>query len=474
MPQGTSAKFRTVKKIVKTGESTDSSQKKYEVNLITYARVNAVGSGRLLSPLEAERRRNRLLAGKHEGSSSIRKMRRPVRTLTLKPAPALPTAPKNPIEIKRNFLRVQLKQHVESIDRKLLTVVALLAGFGILAVYSATLSYGRNRYVIIQSAAAVLGMVLMTALSFIDYRQFAKKYRLVILLNIALLLFTFLFGEGVTDKTNANWINLGFIKIQPSEFAKILFIYSFAAHLYFVRDRINKFFTAMTLFLHAAIIIGLTFLQKDLGTLTIFVFIFAVMCFAGNLNIWYFIAGIAGIVAASPFIWTKLNYFQKQRILAPYDISIDPNAIGVRHQAVRSMTAISLGGIDGSGYMHGKITQGNFSAKHTDMIFATICEEFGFIGALIIIGLYILLVVRIILVAIRSENTFGCLICTGVAAMFVIQIIENIGMCLGVLPVIGITLPFLSYGGSSALSTYIAIGFVLSVSTHKEQTFFGR
>lgn len=474
MPQGTSAKFRTVKKIVKTGESTDSSQKKYEVNLITYARVNAVGSSRLLSPLEAERRRNRLLAGKHEGSSSIRKMRRPVRTLTLKPAPALPTAPKNPIEIKRNFLRVQLKQHVESIDRKLLAVVALLAGFGILAVYSATLSYGRNRYVIIQSAAAVLGMVLMTALSFIDYRQFAKKYRLVILLNIALLLFTFLFGEGVTDKTNANWINLGFIKIQPSEFAKILFIYSFAAHLYFVRDRINKFFTAMTLFLHAAIIIGLTFLQKDLGTLTIFVFIFAVMCFAGNLNIWYFIAGIAGIVAASPFIWTKLNYFQKQRILAPYDISIDPNAIGVRHQAVRSMTAISLGGIDGSGYMHGKITQGNFSAKHTDMIFATICEEFGFIGALVIIGLYILLVVRIILVAIRSENTFGCLICTGVAAMFVIQIIENIGMCLGVLPVIGITLPFLSYGGSSALSTYIAIGFVLSVSTHKEQTFFGR
>ena len=474
MPQGTSAKFRTAKKIVKTGESTDPSQKKYEVNLITYAHVNAVGSGRLLSPLEAERRRNRLLAGKHEGSSSIRKMRRPVRTLTLKPAPALPTAPKNPIEIKRNFLRVQLKQHIESIDRKLLAVVALLAGFGILAVYSATLSYGQNRYVIIQSVAAVLGILLMTALSFIDYRQFAKKYRLVILLNVALLLFTYVFGEGVTDKTNANWINLGFIKIQPSEFAKILFIYAFAAHLYFVRDRINKFFTAMTLFLHAAIIIGLTFLQKDLGTLTIFLFIFAVMCFAGNLNIWYFIAGIAGIVAASPFIWTKLNYFQKQRILAPYDISIDPNAIGVRHQAVRSMTAISLGGIDGSGYMHGKITQGNFSAKHTDMIFATICEEFGFIGALVIIGLYIFLVVRIILVAIRSENTFGCLVCTGVAAMFVIQIIENIGMCLGILPVIGITLPFLSYGGSSALSTYIAIGLVLSVSTHKEQTFFGR
>ena len=475
MPQGNSTKFRTVKKIVKSGENTaDPSQKYYEANLITYSRVNAVGSGRLLSPLEAERRRNRLLTGKHEGSSSIRKMRRPVRTLTLKPAPALPTAPKDPIEIKKNFIRVQLKQHAARIDRKLLLTVAALALFGVLAVYSATLTYERNRYVIIQAAAAVLGFTLMTVLSFIDYRQFAKKYRVVLLINAALLLFTFFFGEGVTDKTNANWINLGFIKIQPSEFAKILFIYSFAAHLYFVRDRINKFFTALTLFLHAAIIIGLTLLQKDLGTLTIFIFIFAVMCFAGNLNIWYFIAGIAGIFIASPFVWTKLNYFQQQRILAPYDISVDPNAIGVRHQAVRSMTAISLGGIGGSGYTHGKITQGNFSAKHTDMIFATICEESGFIGALIVLGLYIFLVVRIIMIAVRSENTFGCLICTGVAAMFIIQIIENIGMCLGVLPVIGITLPFLSYGGSSALSTYIAIGLVLSVSTHKERTFFGR
>ena len=470
MPQGASTKFRTVKKIVKPGENAASS---YEVNLITYSRVNAVGRNRLLSPVEAERRRNRLMASKHEGSSSIRKMRRPVRTLTLKPAPVVPTAPKDPIEIKKNFIRGQLRQHAALIDKKIILTVAALALFGVLAVYSATLTYSKNRYVIIQAAAAVLGMVLMTALSFIDYRQFAKKYRAVILINAALLLFTYFFGEGVTDKTNANWINLGFIKIQPSEFAKILFIYSFAAHLYFVRDRINKFFTAMTLFLHAAIIIGLTFLQKDLGTLTIFLFIFAVMCFAGNLNLWYFIAGIAGIFIASPFIWTKLNYFQQQRILAPYDISVDPNAIGVRHQAVRSMTAISLGGINGSGYMHGKITQGNFSAKHTDMIFATICEEFGFIGAIAVLGLYIFLVTRIILVAIRSENTFGCLICTGVAAMFIIQIIENIGMCLGVLPVIGITLPFLSYGGSSALSTYIAIGLVLSVNTHKERTFFG-
>lgn len=466
-------KFRTVRKTAKTEKGSDLEQKYYGVNLITNARVNASGSGRLISPIEAERRRNRLMVGTHEGASSVRRMRKPTRALSLKPAPAVPTAPKNPIEIKKNFIFEQLKKHIALLDRKFLFAVIALALCGICAVFSATLSYGKSRYVVIQAAAALLGCLLMLILSFTDYRQLAKKYRMVILLNVGLLLFTYIFGEGVTDKTNANWINLGFIKIQPSEFAKLLFIYSFAAHLYYVRDRINKLFTALTLFLHAAIIIGLTFLQKDLGTLTIFVFIFVVMCFAAGLNIWYFIAGGAAVAAAAPFLWTKLSYYQQQRILAPYDISVDPNATGIRQQAVQSMNAIGLGGIGGSGYGHGTITQGNFFAKHTDMIFATICEEFGFIGAITLLGLYILLIVRILFIAVRSENPLGCFICTGVAAMFIIQIVENIGMCLGVLPVIGITLPFISYGGSSALSTYIAIGFVLSVNTHKENTFFG-
>ncbi|MGN1120934.1 MAG: FtsW/RodA/SpoVE family cell cycle protein [Eubacteriales bacterium] len=472
MPSAGSTKFKTVKKIVKSGENTDKAQAFYGVHLITSSRLNTANAGRLLSPIEAERRRSRLMVGTHDGPSSIRKMRKPVRTLTLKPAPAIPTAPKDPIEIRRNFILTQLRRHASLIDKKILLITGILALLGIAFVYSATLSYESNRYVIIQTAAALMGAVLVCLISFFDYRQFAKKYRIVILINVALLLFTYFFGEGVTDQTNANWINFGFIKIQPSEFAKILFIYSFAAHLYFVKDRINKIFTAITLFFHALLIIALTLLQKDLGTLTVFLFIFIVMCFAANLNIWYFIAGAAAFVVASPFIWTRLNYYQQQRILAPYDPSIDPQALDIRHQTMRSMTAISLGGVSGSGYTNGEITQGTFFAKHTDMIFATVCEEFGFIGGVLVLVVYIFLIVRIIHVAVTCENAMGCFICTGVAAMFIIQIIENIGMCLGVMPVIGITLPFLSYGGSSAVSTYIAIGLVLSVSTHKERTFF--
>ena len=473
MPENKNSKFKTVKKTVINAGAQNPAQTFYGVNLITSSKVYTEGSKRLMTPIEAERKKSLMMTGSHTGTSSIRKMRKPVKKLTLKAAPAIPTAPKSKSEIRKNFFKSLLKKHYELIDKKLFLATLLPALFGIFAVYSASLSYGSKRYVVIQTFAAAVGMVLICLMSFIDYRQFAKKYRMVIFINAALLMFTYVFGEGVTSETNANWINLGFIKIQPSEFAKILFIYSFAVHLYFVRDRINKIFTALSLFLHAGIIIGLTFLQKDLGTLTVFLFIFIVMCFVGNLNIWYFISGAAAIVALSPFIWSKLNYYQQQRILVPFDPTVDPLGQGIRHQTMRSLTAISLGGINGSGYANGEITQGDFFAKHTDMIFSTICEEFGFIGGAAVILMYIFLIVKIIHVALSCDNSLGCFICAGVAAMFIIQIIENIGMCLGIMPVIGITLPFLSYGGSSAISTYIAVGLVVSVSTHKEKSIFG-
>lgn len=472
MAEQKQTKFKPVKKIVYTANSNDSVQTYFGVNLITSSKINNHNSKRLLSPIEAEKRRSQLLTGTHTGTSSIRKLKKPSRKLSIKPAPVIPTAPKSVAEIRKNFILSHLKKHYELIDKKLLILMLVLSVVGIFAIYSSTITYGTQRYVIIQTGAAIVGIIIAISMSFMDYRQFANKYKYVIIINAAILLLTFIFGEGVTDKTNANWINLGFIKIQPSEFAKILFIYSFAAHLYYVKDRINKLFTALLLTFHAMLIIGLTFLQKDLGTLTIFMFIFVVMCFAANLNIWYFVSGATALVIMSPFIWSKLNYFQQQRILVPFDSSVDPNAVGIRHQTMRSMTAISLGGINGSGYTQGEVTQGNFFAKHTDMIFSTICEEFGFIGGATILALYIFLIIKIIHIAISCENALGCFLCIGVAAMFIIQIIENIGMCLGIMPVIGITLPFLSYGGSSALSVYISIGLVLSVSTHKDKSFF--
>lgn len=158
-----------------------------------------------------------------------------------------------------------------------------------------------------------------------------------------------------------------------------------------------------------------------------------------------------------------------------FDSSIDPNGTGIRYQQLRSQTAIGNGGIFGKGYLQGTVTQGingHLPAKHTDMIFSTICEEFGFLGAAFILLLTCFLIYRIIRIAMKCGNTTGTYICVGVASMFMIQVVENVGMCLGIMPVIGITYPFLSYGGSSVLSCFIAVGMVLSVCTHSEKTFF--
>lgn len=473
MPENENKVFRTVKRTVRSSDPGGPEKEFYGVNLITSSAKFSAESGRLMTPLEAEKRRSQLLTGAHSGVSSIRKMRKATRKLSLKPAPKIPTAPSDPRAIRRRFFLTQAKAHVERIDKQLLLALAALALIGLAAVFSATHSYqNASRYLIIQSAVTVVGFAAVAVMSLFDYRAFAKKYRVIILINAALLLFTYFFGTGVTGETNANWIDLGIIKLQPSEFAKILFIYAFAVHLYVVRDRINKVFTAATVFLHALLILGLTFLQKDLGTLTIFIFITAVMCFTGGLNLWYFLTAAVGAVAASPLIWDKLGEFQRQRILVIFDPSIDPNAVDIRHQTARSLAAISLGGLRGSGYLHGEVTQGNFFAKHTDMIYSTICEEFGFFGGAALLALYAFFIVKIILIARSCDNPLGCLICTGVAAMFIIQIIENIGMCLGVMPVIGITLPFISYGGSSALSAYLGLGLVFSVCTHKDRSFF--
>ena len=178
---------------------------------------------------------------------------------------------------------------------------------------------------------------------------------------------------------------------------------------------------------------------------------------------WYYVIGAVGVVCASPFLWAKLDTYQKNRILLCFDPSIDPLGKNERYQQMWSEKAIGNGGITGTGFTKGTTIQ-NFdspqSAKHTDMIFSSICEELGMIGALIILALTVFIIFRAL--------------CVGIASMFMIQVIENVGMCLGVLPVIGITYPFLSYGGSSIISCFIAIGMVLSVSTHREQNFFSQ
>ena len=467
-------KYRPSKKIseIKSSSITrvDKSQPpRYDIRPMGNS-IDTSGSGRLYSPLDAE-----LKKAYQEGEKPVRRARRPARRLSAKSAPLVPTAPRDAATRSLNWIFSQIKEFLSSVDKVLCALILSLSVIGILAINSATATNGTHRFILVQGFAECLGIVMMLAVCAVDYRQFTKKYRYIIAFNAAILIFTYFFGQSVTETSNANWIDLGFIKIQPSEFAKLLFIYCFAVHLSVVRDRLNKITTVLTLFIHAGLIFGLVLLQRDLGSLTIFLMIFIAMCFASGLSVWYFIAGGACAVCLSPFIWAKLSLYQRNRILLCFDNSIDPNGVGIRYQQLRSQTAIGNGGITGTGYLKGTVTQaasGKLPAKHTDMIFSTICEEFGLIGAVIVLLLMAALILRIIYIAMNCKNRVGSLICVGIAAMLMIQVIENVGMCLEVMPVIGITFPFLSYGGSSALSTFIAMGMVLSVSAHEEKTFF--
>ncbi len=470
-------KRNTIKKVVNkpSGKSDDvqnsgiarkSFSDEIHINIITSSYVDTSNSSRLMTPVAAEARKSMSLS---------RRKRHAVRNLTLKSAPPVPTAPKDPKEIKRQWIMSVIRTHIGMVDVPFLVMSIVLCIVGLLSINSATLSFGTPKFVVVQVAGILMGLFCALALSVIDYRSFVSKYRYIIAFNVMLLLITFIFGSSVTEGTNSNWIDLGIIKIQPSEFAKLFFIYSFAVHLSQVRDKMHRFGTVLTLGIHAAIIFALVLLQKDLGSLTIFLVIFICMCFAAGLSVWYYVAGSAALVCVSPFIWTHLNEYQKNRIMLCFDESIDPLGTGIRYQQLRSQTAIGNGGVFGTGYTHGAVTQGlsdHLPAKHTDMIFSTFCEEWGIVGAVVVLALTTALIFRVFKIALSCGNSIGRYICVGVASMLMIQVVENVGMCLGVMPVIGITYPFLSYGGSSILSCFLAVGMVLSVSTHQETSFF--
>lgn len=428
---------------------------------------------RLYSPIEADRLKKQV--GMVTGEA--RNARKPRRSMVLKPAPVDPTIPKAFFNGKIKSVYGEVKELISHIDYSLLIIVATLSCIGILAVHSATITKGSARFDFMQIAMTVIGFCIMLGLTYIDYDALTKHYKIILILNCLMLAFTAVFGTGADTggDTNHNWVRIGSFGIQPSEIGKVLFIITFAAHLDAVKHRINHIKTIFGLLLHAGLIIGLVLLQKDLGQATVFIAITLVMLFAAKLSVWYFAGvGIAGL-AAAPIIFSNLKDYQKERILVGFNPEIDPTDKG--YQAIQSKTAIGSGGITGAGYRKGYLTQSIPSllpAKQTDMIFAVIAEEFGFVGAAVVILLLAALVIRIFMHSITADKMSGALICAGVAGMLTYQIIENLGMCLGMLPVIGITLPFLSYGGSSILGNYLAIGMVLSVYAKNDRFYFSK
>ncbi|MBQ8578475.1 MAG: rod shape-determining protein RodA [Clostridia bacterium] len=366
-----------------------------------------------------------------------------------------------------------VRAHLAEMDLPCAVLAVALALYGIFVITSAVHTTMENygiKYIVIQTVAVLLGVAGMAVVSALDYERWMKKLSVpLFLFTAAILAATLVIGTG--EGSNKSWIRFDFlpIGIQPSEFAKIFFICTFAYHLASVRTKLHKLRNLLALCLHFGVICGLVLLQGDLGSALVFVFVFICMMFASGVKLRYFLLAAGAVLCASPFLWEHLSYYQKQRILVGFSPESDPQGFG--YQVLRAKEAIANGGITGMGYLQGELSQNAAASalpkRHTDMIFAVMAEELGFVGVCVYLVLYVALVVRILWVAAHARGYMGSYICIGAAAVFIFQGLENIGMCMGLLPVIGLTLPFLSYGGSSALSLFLLVGVVESVAAHR-------
>ena len=363
-----------------------------------------------------------------------------------------------------------LSARLSYLDLPCVLLALCMSLYGLLTISSAVNASGGSHYLIIQSAALAIGLCGMTVLSVLDYETILKKFHLpVFLFCIAILAATLVIGTG--EGSNKSWIRFSFlpIGIQPSEYAKLFFICTLAYHLSCVRDKLNRITTVLGLCLHFGVVCGLVLLQGDLGSALVFVFIFLCMVFGAGMKLGYFFAALLLTLGASPFLWDHLSNYQKQRILVGFSPESDPQGFG--YQVLRAKEAISNGGFRGMGYLCGTLSQNAAPSalpkRHTDMIFAVMAEEFGFIGVCIYLVLYAALILRILWIARKARGYMGSYICIGAAAVFLFQGLENMGMCMGLLPVIGLTLPFLSYGGSSVVSLFLLLGAVESVASHR-------
>lgn len=389
------------------------------------------------------------------------------RTIALSPAPVPVTAEKNGISRLFNEIKSGITEHIKRLDIPLIAVVIIIGIIGILSVHSATLTISTHRRMdILQIGGFIIGLCLMVLLPYIDYSDILKKTPFIFWLNVAILVYTALFGFNPSGESNESWISLGFTNIQPAEFSKILFIITLSAHLEKIRDNINRPGTLLSLLLHGGIIIGLVLIEKDWGNTLVFIAIFAFMLFAAKIDLRYILV-IAGIAtAAFPVIWEHLGEFRRRRVLIGFNPDLDPLDVGF--QAIQSRSAIASGGLFGQGYMQGNIVQHPtaLAEKQNDMIFAVIGQEFGFIGCAIVICAFAFLIYRIIRIASRSKDYAGIFMCAGVAGLTLFHFIINIGMALAITPVVGITLPLVSYGTSSLLSFYTAYSLCMTVSAN--------
>lgn len=366
---------------------------------------------------------------------------------------------------------------IKNFDWITLLVVVILTLVGIMTIYSATRpAAGMGPQPDFYTKQLIWLIASVTALFAVTFFDYIWLYRLSYpLYAVGIILLVIVLVMGKTSMGAQRWLNLGFFSFQPSEFFRILFVVAFSSYLSSLGKESKGSIPLKGVIIFGLVPLVLLIKQPDLGTAILLLSLFSALAVSKGISKKIISLALLISLIALPFVghifWDGLKDYQKNRLIAFMDPDVDPSGIG--YHISQSKIAIGSGEIIGKGYLNG--TQGPLRflpEKHTDFIFAVFAEEWGFAGCLFMLGIYFILFMRGLDTASKAKDEVGRLMATGITAMFFVYFVVNIGMALGMMPVVGIPLPFVSYGGTSLLSNYIAAGILISIRTRRFELFY--
>ena len=366
-------------------------------------------------------------------------------------------------------LWARIADYIREVDKFMLFLCLFTTSFGCMAVLSSTRYTGSLKQFIMQVVAMLLGLAAAILISLFDFEFFLKRWHIAAAIGVIPVLLTFVIGFGPAGTDDKAWLNLGITTFQPSELLKACFIITFAMHLSRVKENINKLKYLIPVCAHGAAPVLLIHFQGDDGTALVFAVMVLCMLWAAGVHYKYFLILFGVIVVAAPIVYFfVMNPDQQARIQTMFDLEAD--VLGDGWQQYRGRVALSNGGFWGQGYLKGSLTQmgpAGVPEGYNDFIFVTIGEELGFAGAALAVILLAAISIRCLHISKTTNNLAGKLICVGFFGWIMAQIAINLGMCLSLLPVIGVTLPFFSAGGTSLSCLFLGVGLVLSVYIHR-------
>ncbi len=354
---------------------------------------------------------------------------------------------------------------LEGFDWVLLLTVITICIVGLISIYSASYSYGTDTpYFQKQVVWFLIGLVVMAVVTMIDYRFLERFSPILYIFSILLLLFVLFYGTGGPGTSGNQWIKLGPVFVQPSEFVKYVLVLYFAYYFNESRRIGDLGLKEIAWPLVATIIpFALILKQPDFGTAVVLLFVFTPIIFLVGVRLKLLLfTAILGFISV-PFAWVfLLKAYQRNRFVTFFNPDLDP--LGKGYQIIQSKISVGSGQFWGKGYMAGTQARLNFlPARHTDFIFSVFTEEWGFFGGSLLVGLYLFLILWCLRHVGKTKDRSGTILTLGITTVLAFQIIINIGMVLGLMPIVGMPLPFMSYGGSALLSQMIGIGLILNV-----------